>query len=615
MLSSGAMRRLPVAALFALVFACGTEPPPKLPPPTTASPVEAPIASVKEEHQPSHPGFDPELYRTAIAESLEAYLAARPTHATRVGEHRFDDAWPDVSAAGAARVAEDFRARAQGLRTIAGISPVTASPADADTDHPQLDAMILADALELDAYVEQHVHPLERDPSSIVQMVGSGISGLVSHPYASKHDRFNALDARLERVPALLKTARARLKTPMRAAVENLGISSSALAKSLRDDYTNVPEKDIAGDKALKERLKKNATAAAAAIEAYAAEVQKQFPVAGLQNTGIGAESWATLARLREGVTESPAEVRKMGEVELARLLAELDKVLAESGKPGETRAKLVARMQEDTPKPDKVLDDYRAANKGVEEWLRGHKFVTVPWDKAKLEIVQTPPHMRGVSFASMNAAGALDSISDAHFEVNSPDPSMPPERRSGLLHFHAHGALENVSVHEALPGHYLHYLHIRDVPSKVRKIFWSATTGEGWAHYCEQAVLDEGYAAPDPLRAKVFYLRSALQRAVRVVIDVGLNDGSLTFDQAVKLLEDNALLSTESAKIEARRALVAPANMFSYTYGKLAIIRLREKVKAKEKDKFDLVSFHDRLLSIGSVPVRYIGPTVFGVE
>ena len=150
--------------------------------------------------------------------------------------------------------------------------------------------------------MEQHVHPLERDPSSIVQMVGSGISGLVSHPYASKHDRFNALDARLERVPALLKTARARLKTPMRAAVENLGISSSALAKSLRDDYTNVPEKDIAGDKALKERLKKNATAAAAAIEAYAAEVQKQFPVAGLQNTGIGAESWATLARLREGV-------------------------------------------------------------------------------------------------------------------------------------------------------------------------------------------------------------------------------------------------------------------------------------------------------------------------
>ncbi len=610
------MKRLAHAlacSAVATIFGCADALPPKLPPPTTATPHEAPVAAVKEE-RPSG-AFEPELFRTAIAQSLEAYFVARPQRASRVGEHRFDPQWPDVSEAGSARVADDFRVRAQGLRTIAAIAPETASPADAETDHPRLDATLLADALEADAFEAKMIRPIERDPSWIVGLVGDGVSSLTSHAYAPAHDRLNALDERLAQVPALLKTARERLKTPVRAGVEVMQVGAGALAKSFRDGYANVDTKDLAGDVALKGRLKKNAEAAATALETYAADVVKQFPPASLQNTGIGAEAWSTLARLHDGVTESPAEVRRMGEAEIARLTAELDKVLAESGKPGETRAKLLARMQEDTPKPDKVLEDYRAANKGVEEWLRSHKFVTVPWDRAKLAIVQSPPHKRGVSFASLNAAGPLDAISDAQFEVNIPDASMPPERRAGLLHFHAHGALENVSIHEAIPGHYLHALHIRQTSSKVRKVFWSSVTGEGWAHYCEQALLDEGYTTGDPVRMRVFYLRSALQRAARVVVDVGLNDGSLTFDQALKVLEESALLSPEAAKIEARRAVVWPANMYSYTYGKLAILKLRDRVKAKEKERFDLVSFHDRLLSLGSVPIRYIGPTAFGVE
>jgi uncharacterized protein (DUF885 family) len=617
LLSSALMKRSPFAlagAALALTLGCGPEPTPKLPPPTSAIPTDAPVAVVKEE-RPGGASFEPELYRTAIAQSLEAYFVARPTSASRVGEHRFDSQWPDVTQAGAARVADDFRARAQGLRTIAAAAPETASQADAETDRPRLDALLLADALEADAFDAKVVRPPERDPSWILGVIGLGVSSLTSHAYAPAHDRLNALDERLAQVPALLKAARERIKTPVRAGVENMLIGAGALAKSLRDGYANVDAKDLAGDVALKARLKKNADAAAAALDAYSADVAKAFPPASLQNAGIGAEAWSTLARLRDGVGESPADVRKMGEAEITRLTADLDKVLAESGKPGETRAKLVARMQEDTPKPDKVLEDYRAANKGVEEWLRGHKFVTVPWDKAKLTIVQSPPHKRGTSFASLNAAGPLDAVSDAQFEVNTPDPSMPPERRAGLLHFHAHGALENVSIHEAIPGHYLHSLHIRDAGSKVRKVFWSAATGEGWAHYCEQAMIDEGYVTADPVRMRVFYLRSALQRAARVVIDVGLHDGTLTFDQAVKVLEDNALLSTEAAKIEVRRGVTSPSNMFSYAYGKLAIMRLRERVKAKEKERFDLVSFHDRFLSMGAIPIKYIGPAAFGVE
>jgi hypothetical protein len=247
---------------------------------------------------------------------------------------------------------------------------------------------------------------------------------------------------------------------------------------------------------------------------------------------------------------------------------------------------------------------------------MRSHPFVSVPWDRAKLEIVQSPPHLRGVSLASMNVAGPLEpSISDARFEVNIPEALMPPEKQKALLKFHAHGAIEMVSVHEAIPGHYLHFLFVRDAPSKVRKLTGSSTLIEGWAHYCELAAREAGYTGGDEARTHAFYLRMALQRAARVVVDVAENDGSMTVADGAKFLEENALLAPEAAKIEARRAVVWPANMFSYTYGKLSILKLRDEVKAREKEKFDLVKFHDRLLAVGLVPIKDVGPVAFGTK
>jgi uncharacterized protein (DUF885 family) len=191
----------------------------------------------------------------------------------------------------------------------------------------------------------------------------------------------------------------------------------------------------------------------------------------------------------------------------------------------------------------------------------------------------------------------------------------MSSGQRDALRAFHSLGAIDLVSIHEALPGHYLQGLHQRESPSKVRKVVWASTLGEGWAHYCEQAVLDAGYTGDDGERTRAFFLRMALNRAVRVIVDVGENDGSLSFDDGAKLLEERALLPPEAARIEARRALVRPVNMFSYTYGKLAILRMRKAVEARESAGFDLVSFHDRLLSVGAIPVRYVSKVAFGLD
>jgi uncharacterized protein (DUF885 family) len=404
-----------------------------------------------------------------------------------------------------------------------------------------------------------------------------------------------------------------------------MGVVAPGLARALRTEIAKQDLVALGNDQALVERVRTVSVAAASALDAYAEDVKKSFPVKTLDATPIGADAWATVARLREGVTDSPQVVRQMGEAELERLTRELDELIDLSPRAPtpvthphgpKDRAAFVRTMASSLLPEDKILAQYRYVNRGVEEWLKSHRFATVPWDRAKLAIVQTPPQQRGVSFASMNEAGPLEpTASDARFEVNIPDPAMSSGQRDALRAFHSLGAIDLVSIHEALPGHYLQGLHQRESPSKVRKVVWASTLGEGWAHYCEQAVLDAGYTGDDGERTRAFFLRMALNRAVRVIVDVGENDGSLSFDDGAKLLEERALLPPEAARIEARRALVRPVNMFSYTYGKLAILRMRKAVEARESAGFDLVSFHDRLLSVGAIPVRYVSKVAFGLD
>jgi uncharacterized protein (DUF885 family) len=598
------------AAWFALplaLAACAAEPPPPAAP-APAVPSVAPAAASTAPSTPSAstPTWDAVAFRTAIDEALGAYFAASPETATRIGVHAFDDQLPDVSEAAQLRVAADLRTRADGLRTIAKAVPERAEPKEAGTDRPALDAALLADRLEDTAYMLDTDRRVERDPSWILGVTGTAILGLVDHEYAPKHDRMNALATRLARIPGVLDVARARLKAPSRAALENLAIVGKGLPSMLRGASVGEWQKGLEADAPLQQRLAKGAADVASAIDAYVKSVTAQFPVGSAKDVPIGAQKWATLARLHEGVTRPPAEVRAMGEKEIARLDAELDALIATSGGGAggaASRKAFFARLEKDAPKVDGVLDEYRGAQKRVDAWMHEHPLVDVPWNEVSLQIVPSPPHMRGVSFASMNAAGALDAVSDARFQVTEPDAAMPEAQRAALLRFHALGAIDMVSVHEAIPGHYLQYLFIRDVPSKVRKVTWASTLGEGWAHYCEQMALENGFGGGDP-RIHAFYLRMALQRAARVVVDVAENDGSMTLAQGAKFLEENALLAPEAAKIEARRAVVWPANMFTYTYGKLAILAARDAQKAKEGSAFDLRAFHDRLLAVGGMPV-----------
>jgi hypothetical protein len=569
-----------------------------------------------------------EAYRKAVDAALETVLSADPVRASERGDHRFDALWPDISEPGEEHIAELCRQHAVALHSFADHVPVDlpgAEVPEVGTDHPAVDAAVLADYLEAIAYERSVLRRYSTDPSAVVELIGKGITSLTAHDYAPLHSRATSLVARLGAVPELVKVARSRLKRLSRAGYENMTITETGLARALRNEVGKQDLHALGDDQALLDRLRETAGSAASALDAYATDVKKSFPRAALDAPPIGGEAWATLARLKEGVLESPGKVREMGESELSRLTRELDDLMdasplaasvARSPHGPQDRAAFIRLLASNPLPDDKILPQYRYVNAGVEQWLKAHRFVSVPWDRAKLTIVQSSPQQRGVSFASMDEAGPLEtSASDARFEVNIPDPAMSSIQRDALRAFHSLGAIDLVSIHEAIPGHYLQGLHNRESVSRVRKVIWASTTGEGWAHYCEQAMLDAGYTGDDRERVRAFYVRMALQRAVRVIVDVGENDGSLTMEQGAKLLEERALLPAEAARMEARRALVQPANMFTYTYGKLSILRMRAAIAAREKERFDLVHFHDTLLSMGAIPIRYVRKAAFGLD
>ncbi len=577
------------------------------PPPATPRPPADPVLGVADTRAAE--------FQHAIDGAIEAVLVSSPVWATFVGDHRFDDRFPDISKRGQDRAARVLSEHVDGLRVLAASAPERASAVEWGTDTPKLDAELLADHLQARVLSSERVRTLGRDPSILPSLVGAGMTSLVSHDYAPKSQRFRALVGRLEAVPSLAKIARRRIVKPTRPALENLAIITPGLVGNLREQLAKTPASALGGDPSLAGRVEKAAIQAADTLEAYAADVAATYPVEAATDDPIGPELWAELAKLKEGVGESPAEIRAMGEAELERLEGELQTLMKRTAKLGDSPAQYFARLGASAPEPEKLLAVYRDLNAGLEKWLKSTPFVTIPWDRLELEIVQTPPERRGVSFASMNVAGPLEqSLASAHFEVNIPEASMPVPKRDALRAFHAHGAIELISVHEALPGHYLQYLHLRQLRSKVRKLFRSATTGEGWAHYCEQAVLDAGYTGQDADVTRAFAIRMALQRAIRVIVDVGQNDGSLSMEEASKLLEKRAFLAPSSARMEARRALVAPVNMFTYTYGKLSIVRLKNQLQARDGDQFDLRAFHDRVISLGSVPIRRVAPLAFGL-
>jgi uncharacterized protein (DUF885 family) len=271
-------------------------------------------------------------------------------------------------------------------------------------------------------------------------------------------------------------------------------------------------------------------------------------------------------------------------------------------------------------PAPDQLLNSFRATFDGLVSFIRAHHIVTIPSDVRPI-VEETPPFMRATTFASMDTPGPFEKhATEAYFNVTLPDPKMTPAQVEGYMHSFNVGTVISTAVHEAYPGHYVQFLWLPEAPGKVRKILGANTDVEGWAHYCEQMMLDEGYGQPgagvkDEREAKFLrlgQLQDALLRDARFIVGIEMHTGKMSIEQAEAFFQKEGYQSKETAVVETKRGAGDPTYLY-YTLGKLQIMKLREDLKKKEGAAFSLEKFHDDFLKQGFPPVKIVREALLG--
>jgi uncharacterized protein (DUF885 family) len=253
-------------------------------------------------------------------------------------------------------------------------------------------------------------------------------------------------------------------------------------------------------------------------------------------------------------------------------------------------------------------------------EFIRAHNIVTIPSD-VKPIVEETPPFMRATTFASMDTPGPFEKhATEAYFNVTLPDPKMTPAEVEGYMHSFNVGTVISTAVHEAYPGHYVQFLWVPQAPTRVRKILGANTNVEGWAHYTEQMMLDNGYGQPgagakDERESKFLrlgQLQDALLRNARFIVGIEMHTGKMSFEEAEEFFQKEGYQSKETAVVETKRGAGDPTYLY-YTLGKLEIMKLREDLKKKEGAAFSLQKFHDDFLKQGFPPVKIVREAMLG--
>ena len=296
---------------------------------------------------------------------------------------------------------------------------------------------------------------------------------------------------------------------------------------------------------------------------------------------------------------------------EFARIAKELE--------PDRSVADVRAELASQHPMPDQILETFRSNFESVIDFINAHHIITIP-SKIEPKVVETPPFMRAVTFASMDTPGPFEpEAKEAYLNVTLPEASWPAARTQQFMAQFSYPVITAVVVHEAYPGHYVQFLWMFDVHDRVRKIFNANSNVEGWAHYCEQMMFDEGLAQAlypnDPRKQKFLklgQLQDALLRNARFYVGIKLHTTDMTMAQGEDFFVKEGYQSPAVAVVETRRGTSNPTYLY-YTLGKLEIQKLRADLAAREGAAFNLQHFHDEFLQQGGPPIKIVRRAMLG--
>ncbi|MBV6522582.1 MAG: hypothetical protein MNPFHGCM_02730 [Gemmatimonadaceae bacterium] len=525
---------------------------------------------------------------------LDEFAKRHPSIAAGNGLHMHDDMLEDFSATG---IAQESKWLLGAKVRLAQIDTSKLTP-DARVDHTILNGIIDGWQLDLDV-----VKNWQRNPMIYAAAVSDGVHNLMTMESDTPERRLARVESKLRGVPALLAAAVTNIENPpeifARRGTQMFQGAAAMLRGDLRLAFASV------ADTALARRVFALADSTATAIDTYVVDMEQRVIPGAKGKVAIGAQN--VLARYRaEELLDIPLDA--MLAIGNRQLAVEESSFVAAARKVDPNRDPMDVWMdiRRDHPKPGELVKATQAIVDSLQDFVTQAELVRLPNAE---RVVVLPSQPFDIGLASMHASPPLEPTPvKSIYYVTDANPSWPPERQAAWLERFNYASLAITSAHEAMPGHFVHALFMRQTPGKVRRIwiglnpFPQPSSGQdGWAHYAEQMVVEQGFKAGDP-RYEMAQLSESMTRICRLIAGINVHTGSWTMDQAAQFFMDKAHLPEPAARQEAERTSYDPTNG-GYFLGKRAVLKLRADYKARMGDGFSLKEFHERVMKNGIAP------------
>lgn len=543
----------------------------------------------------------PEEFNRLVDDYFDAHFQFHPKEATAAGLHQYDTKLEDYSHA--AREVEAAKLRALASR-LDQIDPAQLSSESAG-DLAFLQGTLKGRLLELET-----LQMWRKDPNLYTSGVTESIFLIIKRNFATPEDRLRSVVARERQIPDALMTARRNLQNPpniyMQIALEQMPGIIAFFRKDVPSAFQGVK------DTTLQAEFHRSNAAVVSAFEKFQLFLREDLLPTSQGDFRIGAENFRQKLLDEEMVDIPLDQLLQVGYADLRRNQQRLKETAAMIN-PHASPREVLAALEKDHPAPDKLLETFRDLLGSLRQFIEANKIITIPSQILPI-LEESPPFMRATTTASMDTPGPYETqATEAMFNVTLPERNWTPQHVEEWMEAFNRGTILSTAIHEAYPGHYTQFLWAKRFPSKVRKLIYCDTNVEGWAHYTEQMMLDEGFGGGDP-KLRMGQLQDALLRDARFIVGIEMHTGHMTLDQAKEFFVREGYQVPAVADVEAKRGTAEPTYLV-YTLGKLQILKLREDYKKKLGADFTLQGFHDHFMEQGGVPLRIIRKAMLGNE
>jgi uncharacterized protein (DUF885 family) len=529
---------------------------------------------------------------------LLGYLAWRPQGAVGLGFHEYDGKLTDESKGSIERELARLKDYNQKLNAL---------DTGALSEKMFYDFRILKLAIEAEIFKIEDLKPYYLNPMTYAGIIDVNI--YISRNFAPIEDRIRSIIAIENQAPQQFEYAKANLQDSLAKPYVETAIQVAKGSASFLGTELVAALKDVNND-SLMSAFKASNKTAIDAINGYVSYLEKEKLPKVHNHYAIGRDNYMKMLLYNEDINLSPEKILEIGQLQLKKeqdVFNSAAKIINPNKKPVD----VYNDLEKEHPTADSLIPSARKTMESIRQFIVDKKIVSMP-SEVRVQVKETPEYARETSTASMDTPGPFETkATEAYYYITPVDPKWTMKQQEDWLRSFNYFTTDVVTIHEVYPGHYTQFLHLSaSATTKIEKIFGSYAYIEGWAHYSEKMVLDEGYGNNgDPVRAAKYRLAQsgdALLRLCRLCVSVKTHCQGMTLDEGTKFFMDNWYQGDKPSRLEALRGTFDPGYLF-YTIGKLEILKLREDYQKQEGANYSLEKFHDKILDNGMPPIRFL--------